>query len=86
MIYDPNPNHVSACPVHFIWDGRGKGRIFVRMGFMGFILTAMAAVLGFGLRMAVAQDIAMGIGIAAVSLWGLGQLLTWLTPLPKHHV
>lgn len=26
----------SACPVHFVWEGRGAGRTLVRLGFLGF--------------------------------------------------
>jgi hypothetical protein len=31
----------SACPVHFVWEGRGAGRPLVRLGFLG--LTAWGA-------------------------------------------
>jgi len=32
----------SACPVHFIWDGRGHGRQLVRFGFLGLLGAALA--------------------------------------------
>ncbi|MCP4503882.1 MAG: hypothetical protein GY822_28480 [Deltaproteobacteria bacterium] len=38
---DTRPHQVSACPVHFIWDGVGLGRPFVRVGFMGFMLSGV---------------------------------------------
>ncbi len=31
----------SACPVHFLWDGKRHGRPFVRAGFVGFLLASM---------------------------------------------
>ena len=37
MKQDPSLERVSACPVHFLWDGRGAGRVWVRLGGMGLV-------------------------------------------------
>lgn len=76
MINDANPHRVSACPVHFIWDGRGKGRIFVRLGFMGFALGGM---IGTGASLMHLQGTApvlwAVLGVSGAS-WALGQVLS----------
>lgn len=34
---DPSLERTSACPVHFLWDARGHGRVWVRLGFLGLV-------------------------------------------------
>ncbi len=74
MAIDTTARRESACPVHFIWDGHGLGRPFVRAGFFGFV----AAGLVFTGQMALHFDagIVPGaiVGSSAV-LWVAGQLL-----------
>ena len=75
LLNDPSPHRVSACPVHFLWDGRGFGRRYVRGGFFGLVL---AGVLYFGNR-------AFGLGLGHVfvdfawmslAVWAVGQGLS----------
>ena len=67
---DPSEERVSACPVHFLWDGRGKGRVLVRFGFLGLAAAAACAVLRF-------VDVAAVVaGISALG-YGAGQLLSF---------
>lgn len=76
MINDANPNRVSACPVHFIWDGRGKGRVFVRLGFMGFALAGMIGTGASLLRMSGAAPLLWTVlGVSGAS-WAVGQVLS----------
>jgi hypothetical protein len=64
----------SACPVHFLWDGLGLGRLFVRWGFLGFIITAMLALGG---QMA-GFDAPAWIGVLiAGALWTVGQVMSF---------
>ena len=77
MLHDPTPHRVSACPVHFIWDGKGHGRAFVRAGFM---LVLVGCALFFGakaLTMPTLTTPSMGVlAVAAVS-WCVGQVLSF---------
>ena len=76
MIQDPSPQRVSACPVHFIWDGRGHGRTWVRMGFLGFMAAGMLATTATWLRLETLADLSwMTLAGAGIS-WGAGQLLS----------
>lgn len=79
MIHDPSPHRVSACPVHFIWDGRGRGRTFVRLGFLGVLA---AGAVGSGaklLRAAEGSDIAALLLFGSLALWGVGHVLGWMS-------
>ncbi len=71
---------ISACPVHFLWDGRGVARRLVRFGFAAIILamsfkTADRLWPHLGLDQVAAPALMFG-GL----LWGYGQLKSvWLT-------
>jgi len=79
MINDPTPHRVSACPVHFIWDGQGQGRMFVRAGFMGFVVAGMIGTGGSALHVEGMRSVALAVlGVAAAS-WSIGQVLTRMT-------
>lgn len=67
----------SGCPVHFLWDGSGRGRPFVRAGFMGLLVAgalATAAIMRVpglpDLREAASWTATLS-GVA----WALGQVL-----------
>jgi hypothetical protein len=76
--FDTSVRRESTCPVHFIWDGNGLGRPFVRVGFLMVLV-------GCGLLSAAVvwpTALSMGPGrlvvLAALATWGLGQALTKL--------
>ena len=64
----------SACPLHFLWDGKGQARKLVRFGFATIILS-MSLKMGdrlwpsLGLNQVAAPGLMFG-GL----LWGYGQL------------
>lgn len=74
---DPSVQRVSACPVHFVWDGRGKGRTWVRAGFLGFLAAGMLATMGSMLRMEPLTTAALVVVAASGGSWLLGQWLTF---------
>jgi hypothetical protein len=78
MLNDPTPHRVSSCPVHFIWDGRGFGRVFVRAGFLmllvGMALLTGATATGF---MVLKTPAAYVLGLALV-VWSSGQALSFV--------
>ena len=78
MLNDPTPHRVSSCPVHFIWDGRGTGRVFVRAGFLmlivGFALLTGASATGLVVLKSPALCV---LGVALVSSC-LGQVLSFI--------
>ncbi len=78
MLNDKNPARVSACPVHFIWDGRGRGRSLVRAGFLGFLATGIAFTGALALRIDVLNTAGIAIGATALTSWGLGQVVSYL--------
>lgn len=66
----------SACPVHFIWDGHGRGRWPVRLGFwlisgLGMVATGLPLV---GIRGANAYLAVPLLALACV--YGVGQVLS----------
>jgi hypothetical protein len=64
----------SGCPVHFVWDGNGRGRPWVRVG---FLLALVAGVLASGAAMARASTTpAAAVGFVAAVAWVIGQVLT----------
>ena len=82
MLHDPTPHRVSACPVHFLWDGRGRGRLFVRSGFLGFVVAAMVGVGASLLRIEGSAPFTLAVlGVAGAS-WTFGQVLSFLA-LPR---
>lgn len=77
MLHDPSPHRTSACPVHFLWDGRGRGRALIRGAFLGFLLAGMCFTLGTMLR----EDALETAGVVVVALsalsWTVGQGFTF---------
>lgn len=72
---DPTPHRISACPVHFIWDGRGRGRTLVRAGFLAALLAFGLAMLSQIVHVDVVRTAAMLIGALGVTAWCAGHLL-----------
>ena len=75
-LVDPTPRRVSACPVHFLWDGKGRGRTFVRSGFLGLLA---AGAIGYGGAWAhVPALVVVGQVVAgcAIAAWLVGQAMT----------
>lgn len=78
MLNDPTPHRTSACPVHFLWDGKGRGRLFVRSGFLGLIVAGMFGTGATLMRASEVGPIALAIlGLAGAS-WTFGQILSFL--------
>lgn len=77
MIHDPSPHRTSGCPVHFLWDGRGRGRIFVRSGFLGLVLAGAVGTGGTLLRAPEAGALALTLLALAGAAWGVGQALSF---------
>lgn len=76
--FDTSLRRESNCPVHFVWDGNGLGRPFVRVGFLLLLVAGGALSAGVMLHAAVVGDAGRAIGVVALATWGLGQLLTKL--------
>lgn len=76
--FDISVRRESNCPVHFVWDGNGLGRPFVRVGFL--LLLVAGALLSAGVMWHAPAPTAAGrlVGVIAVAVWGVGQLLTKL--------
>jgi hypothetical protein len=64
----------SGCPVHFVWDGNGHGRPWVRVGFV--LALAAGAAASFAVVAHVSATPARALGVAAAFLWLVGQVLT----------
>lgn len=81
MLTDISLRRESNCPVHFVWDGNGLGRPAVRLGFMLALLTG--ALMTGGLAMASKSTTSLGLqlGVVALVVWGVGQVLTKLSVL-----
>ena len=80
-LIDTSLRRESGCPVHFVWDGNGLGRPFVRLG---FLLAVMAALLATGALMVHIESVksaSVVVGAVAGATWLLGQLLTRLSLL-----
>lgn len=76
-LVDPTLHQVSACPVHFIWDGRGRGRAFVRAGFLASTVAAAAWVLGMMSHSELATNAGLGLAALAGASWCAGQVMSW---------
>ena len=76
MLTDPTPHRVSACPVHFIWDGRGQGRVFVRVGFLAFLVAGALFSGAVMLHVHPMRTAAAVVAMVAFAAWSLGQVLT----------
>lgn len=75
---DPTPHRVSACPVHFIWDGRGRGRTWVRAGFLASLLAFGLAMLAQMIHVDVLQTTALVVGALGIAGWCVGHALDHL--------
>jgi hypothetical protein len=75
---DPSTERVSACPVHFIWDGRGLGRSFVRGGFLGVIAAGMLVTAGQMVHVDVLKSGGLVVLVGSLASWLTGQALTAL--------
>ena len=75
---DPTPERVSACPVHFVWDGRGKGRVFVRTGFLGLLIAAMFGTAAQMTRAPALLDVAAIVVAMAAAAYLVGQALSFV--------
>jgi hypothetical protein len=64
----------SACPVHFVWDGNGQGRPWVRIGFVLALLAGAAA--SFASLAHASSTPGRALGAAAAVVWLVGQVLT----------
>ena len=73
---DARAENISACPVHFIWDGRGMGRLPVRIGFMGFVVGAMLYTSQIALRMDVLSTLASWTFMGSLASYAVGQVLS----------
>ncbi|MBM4280198.1 MAG: hypothetical protein FJ137_05385 [Deltaproteobacteria bacterium] len=64
----------SGCPVHFVWDGNGRGRPFVRVGFLLALVAGAAS--SWAAMTHGSTTVAGALGAAAAASWALGQVLT----------
>ena len=76
--FDTSVRRESNCPVHFVWDGNGVGRPFVRVGFL--MLLVGSGLLSAAVVWPAALSTTPGrlVMLAALVTWGLGQALTKL--------
>jgi hypothetical protein len=66
----------SACPVHFLWDGRGKGRWFVRMGFLGLLGAALLWAASKTFVVDVLTLPALIIAVGSIATYAAGQIVS----------
>lgn len=76
--FDISVRRESNCPVHFVWDGNGVGRPFVRVGFLLFLLAGGLLSAGLVWHAPTMTGTGRSVAVAALAVWGLGQLLTKL--------
>ena len=76
-LLDPSTERVSACPVHFIWDGRGAGRTWVRLGFLGFLVGAMLLLASQWTHAGLLRSPALATEVLASLSYAVGQALSW---------
>jgi hypothetical protein len=76
--FDTSVRRESNCPVHFVWDGNGLGRPFVRVGFLLMLLAGGLLSAGVVWHASTATTAGRGVALAALAVWGVGQLLTKL--------
>ncbi len=75
-LLDTSLRRESNCPVHFIWDGNGLGRPFVRAGFMLALVTGALMMVAVMSHSDVVRGYAGGFAVVGAVLWGAGQALT----------
>lgn len=68
----PRDVRESGCPVHFLWDGRGRGRWPVRLGFLGLLAAGgvFAGARSFGWAL---ESVGLAIAVVAALTWLAGQ-------------
>lgn len=76
MIEDHAEHRVSSCPVHFIWDGLGRGRMFVRWGFFGLTFALATLTLGRWIHVDMLQQAGSTLAAVAGGAYLLGQALS----------
>lgn len=75
-LIDTSLRRESGCPVHFIWDGNGLGRPFVRLGFLLAVMAALLATGGLMSHVSGVKAASVVVAGLAAGTWLLGQLLT----------
>lgn len=75
-LLDTSLRRESNCPVHFVWDGNGLGRPFVRAGFLLALVTGALMMVALMSHSGVVREAGAGCGVVAGVLWGAGQALT----------
>ena len=75
-LIDTSLRRESNCPVHFIWDGNGLGRPFVRVGFLFALVTGALLMGALMTHVDVVKSAAGVTGLVAAVCWGAGQALT----------
>jgi hypothetical protein len=75
-LIDTSLQRESACPVHFVWDGNGLGRPFVRVGFLLIVITALLATGAIMIHDNDVKAASLVVGGVAAGVWLLGQVLT----------
>jgi hypothetical protein len=81
MIEDQAEHRVSSCPVHFIWDGLGRGRMWVRWGFFGLIFALATLVLGRWIHVATLEQAGSVFAGVACGIYLIGQALSGVVRL-----
>jgi len=76
MIEDHAEHRVSSCPVHFVWDGLGSGRMCVRWGFWGLTLALALLSLGRWLHLDLPQQAGHVLATVSGLAYLLGQALS----------
>ncbi len=77
-LVDPTPRRIMGCPVHFLWDGKGHGRTFVRSGFLGLMAGGMIATGGQMVHMPAVTTAGQVVLYASVAVWLIGQAVSAL--------
>ncbi len=75
---DPTPERVSACPVHFLWDGRGRGRALVRSGFLGFLAAILLGLAARTVHVELLMSAAAVVAACAAAVYFAGQGASFL--------
>ena len=71
-------SRITACPVHFLWDGRGQARKMVRLGFLGITLGLLLTVGTKIWPASFLQTVAEPVLIFGGLVWTYGQFKSFL--------
>jgi hypothetical protein len=85
MLTDTSLRRESNCPVHFVWDGNGIGRPFVRLGFLLALVAGGALSLALMAPLPTARSVAVVVAAVAAACWCLGQVLTKIAVRRARH-